>query len=135
MASPQSRKPQRNQRSRTSPKRVLAAAVALGVAVMLLASVVGLAEKYITIRKRVRDLKEEQQRLVAKQEMLVKTNAYIETNEGEERELREKYNVVKPGEGMIVITNPATVGADTGPTTRVGRWWDALLRGLGIRGE
>lgn len=102
---------------------------------MLLASVVGLAEKYIAIRKRVRDLKEEQQRLVKKQETLVKTNAYIETTEGEERELREKYNVVKPGEGMIVITNPANIGTDTGPTTRVGRWWDALLRGLGIRDD
>jgi cell division protein FtsB len=112
---------------------VLGALVALAVAVMLLASVIGLAEKYITIRKRVRDLKEEQARLEQKQEELAKTNAYIETREGEERELREKYNVIKPGEGMIVITEPSGEDMDDGPNTRVGRWWDSLLRGLGIR--
>jgi hypothetical protein len=131
MPTPQLRK----QRSKTSPKRVLAALVAVAVASILLASVVGLTEKYIAIRKRVRDLKEEQKTLATKQEDLQKRNAYIETKEGEERELRERYNVVKPGEGMIVITNPPEAEKKDGPTTRVGKWWDALLRGLGLRKE
>lgn len=124
---------QSRQTKRTSPRRILAAAVALGVAVLLLASVISMAEKYATTRKRVRDLKAEEARLKEKQEELTKRNAYIETKEGEERELREKYNVVKPGEGVVVITEPADTGVKTGPTTRVGRWWDSLMRGLGIR--
>jgi hypothetical protein len=126
--------PIRKQQNRTSPKRILATVVALTVAIILLASVIGLAEKYVTIRKRVHDLKIEEQRLAEKQGQLAKTNSYIETREGEERELREKYNVVKPGEGMIVITDPVDV-VDSGPTSRVGRWWDSLLKGLGLRKE
>lgn len=128
-------KPQLQRQKRTSPKRVLGAVVAVVVAFLLLASVVGLAEKYVAIRKRVRDLKEEQAELAQKQLALKKTNEYIETEEGIERELRTKYNVIKPGEGVIVITNPGDGEEDVGPSSRVGRWWDSLLRGLGIRGE
>lgn len=118
---------------RTAPKRVLGAALALIVAFLLLSSVIGLAEKYVAIQGRVRDLKEEQRELADKKTRLEATNRYIETNEGRERELRAKYNVVKPGEGMIVITEPAPLEGDRGPSSRVGRWWDSLLRGLGLR--
>lgn len=118
---------------RTAPRRVLGAALALLVAFLLLASVIGLAEKYMAIRGHVQDLKEEQTELLAKQARLAETNRYIATPEGRERELRAKYNVVKPGEGMVVITEPASFEGDHGPSTRVGKWWDSLLRGLGIR--
>lgn len=128
MPSPQLRKRQK----RTSPKRILGAAVALVVAFLLLTSVVSLAEKYLTIRHRVRDLKAQEAEAISKQDELKKENQYITTKEGQERELREKYNVVKPGEGMIIITDPAPASSDE-PTSRVGKWWDSLLRGLGIR--
>jgi len=118
---------------RTSPRRVLGAAVALIVVFLLLASVVGLAEKYLAIRNRLKDMKSQQAALALKQAQLRETNSYIETKEGQERELREKYNIVKPGEGMIVITEPEAAAGLGGPTTRVGRWWDSLLRGLGVR--
>lgn len=120
---------------KTSPKRVLAAAVALTVVFLLLASVISLAEKYIAIRKRLRDLKDEQAALVEKQETLRATNEYIETNEGRERELRAKYNVIKPGEGVVIITEPVPSKESEESQSRVGRWWESLLRGLGFKKE
>jgi len=119
--------------NRTSPKRILAATLALIVVFLLLASVVGLAEKYVAIRKRVRALKEEQYQLLVKQEKLRETNEYIETKEGEEYQLRSKYNVVKPGEEVVVITSPEIDTIETVPATRVGRWWESLMKGLGVR--
>ncbi len=127
-------KTQLSQRQRrTSPKRVLGVTVALVVVFLLLASVIGLVEKYIAIRKRVRDLKEEQKLLTEKYVTLQETNRFIETKEGQEYALRSKYNVVKPGEGVIVVTEPSNFLENNGPTTRVGKWWDSLLRGIGIR--
>ncbi len=128
-------KPQLSRQKLTSPKRVLGAVVAVVVAFLLLASVVGLAEKYAAIRGRVRDLKDQQQQLTEKQEALRKANEYIGTKEGAERELRTKYNVIKPGEGMVIITTAAEEEAEEGRFSRIGHWWDSLLRGLGIREE
>ncbi len=117
----------------TSPKRALGAIVALVVVFLLLTSVIGLAEKYHAIRGRVKDLKVEETTLAAKQEELRETNRYIESPEGRERELRAKYNVIKPGEGMVVITEPSEPATDARPSTRVGRWWESLMKGLGIQ--
>ncbi|HVY36249.1 MAG TPA: hypothetical protein VG982_03200, partial [Candidatus Paceibacterota bacterium] len=84
------------------------------------------------IRSRLRNLKEEHATLLQKQETLQKTNDYLSTPEGQEEALREKYNVVKPGEGVVVITTPP--GAENGDhTSRIAKWWDSLLHGLGVR--
>lgn len=118
---------------RASPRRILGAVVAVTVVFLLATSVIGLAEKYIAIRKRVKSLKEEQVVLDQKKASLEENNRYIETREGQERELRTKYNVVLPGEGVVMVTNPSLDHSEDGPSTKIGKWWDSLLRGLGIR--
>jgi cell division protein FtsB len=130
---PKTQLSQRQQR--TSPKRVLGAALALIVAFLLLASVVSLAQKYISIRSRVRGLKEEERTLMVKQEQMRKTNAYLNTPEGQEHLLREKYGVVRPGEGVVMITESTLTPNTEAPKSRVGKWWDSLVRGLGFRKE
>lgn len=117
---------------RISPKRILGATVALVVAFLLLTSVIGLMEKYRVIRGRVRGLKDEQKELLVKQDLLIEKNRYIGTDEGQEYELRSKYNVVKPGEGMIIVTDPESINDINPRDSRVKRWWVSLLRGLGF---
>ena len=121
--------------ARISPKRILGLLVALLAAFLLLTSVVGLGQKYFGIRRHIRDLKNEQANLSAKEKALSAKNAYISTPEGQEEELRTRYNLVKPGEGMIVITTPdEPVVVNTAPKGNVvSRLWDSILHGLGIR--
>lgn len=128
---PKSQLEQRRQGA--SPRRILGVLVAITVVFLLLASVIGLAEKYRAIRHRVRELKQEQVRLDQKKEQLEETNRYIQTKEGQERELRSKYNVIKPGEGVVVVTTPAEDNGKKEYTSKIGQWWDRLLRGVGVR--
>lgn len=123
----------RGRRTTVSPKAVLGTAAALLAVFLLLASVIGLAEKHIAIRKRINDLRTEQGALEKKEDHLTETNAYLATPEGAEQTLRAKFNVVRPGEEMIIITPHAEAAAPAGPDSRIGRWWDTILKGLGIR--
>lgn len=113
-----------------SPKRLLRAIIALIVAFILVNSVVSLVQKYIGIRRHIRDLASEKEELEYKHAQLQRTNDLLTTDAGAERVLREKYNVVKPGEGVIVVVQPTSV-----PTpergSRVSRWWQAIVGGLG----
>ncbi len=119
--------------ARISPKRLIGAAVALVVFFLLLTSVVGLAQKYFAIRTRSKELKEEQATLSQKEATLSSTNAYLATPEGTEESLRERYNYIKPGEQIIVVTPDTSTQNDQPAPSGVAHWWDELLRGLGIR--
>jgi cell division protein FtsB len=112
-----------------STKRIIGAALALVVFFLLLTSVVGLAQKYFAIKHRSRELVAEQATLAAKQNDLAATN----TPEGTEESLRERYNYLKPGEQMIIITPDNTLPPPPAPESTVAHWWDELLHGLGIR--
>ncbi|HWC57901.1 MAG TPA: hypothetical protein VG621_03055 [Candidatus Paceibacterota bacterium] len=114
-----------------SPKRMLGALVAVGVAFLLLMSVIKVTQKYVAARRRIKDLTIQAQDLQQKQTTLTQANAYLATPEGTEQALREKYNVVKPGEGIIIISD--TSPAPSPPQSKVSRWWNAILQGLGIR--
>lgn len=118
-----------------SPKRILATLVAVVVFFLLLTSVINLFEKYRALKKGRAELYKEQEALVHKKVQLKETNAYLETDEGKEQALRDKYNVVKPGEGMIIITTPALEAPEPVHRSRVGRWWDAIVGGLGFGKE
>ena len=116
-----------------SYKRILGTAVALLISFLLLASAITVAGKYLAIRKHVRDLETERATLEEKQRQLIDMNAYLATPEGTEQNLRDKYTIARPGEGVIVVnTNPLTPSAQEG-SSRVSRFWDALLRGIGFR--
>jgi cell division protein FtsB len=114
-----------------SPKDSLGALVALVVAFLLLASVITVAQKYFTIKKHIRELSAEQKILKEKKESLNTMNAFLSTPEGTEKILREKYNVVKPGEGIVVVVDPE-ITLPQQPASRVSRWWHALVEMLGI---
>lgn len=114
-----------------SPKRLLGAMVALVVAFLLLTSVITVAQKYFAIKKHIRELESEQKILKEKKESLNTMNTFLATPEGTEKILREKYNVVKPGESIIVVVEPDIVLPQE-PASRVSRWWHALVEMLGF---
>lgn len=106
--------------------------MALVVAFLLLISVINVAQKYFSIKTHNKDLQNEKLDLERKQMALKSTNDYLDTPEGREQALRDKFNVVKPGEGIVIVT-PVEVSQVPAPKSKVLRWWDAVLRGLGVR--
>jgi hypothetical protein len=118
-----------------SPKRMLGAVIALVLFFLLLMSVIRLAEKYFAIKNRSRELAQEQVTLANKQKDLTTTNAFLATPEGTETSLRERYDYVKPGEQMIIITPTEAGDSPTEAPTGIVKWWDELLEGLGLRKE
>ncbi len=119
-------------KQRLSYKRLLGALIALVLAFLLLTSVVSVASKYFAIKRHIKELNQEQATLAAKHESLEKKNAYLATPAGQEQALRDKYNVVKPGEGMIVIVPPDVSREPEDKPSAVSRWWSAIIAGLGI---
>ncbi len=114
-------------------KRILAAAASLLIFFLLMTSVIGLAGKYFAVQKRNRELAEEATSLQQKEADLASTNAYMASPEGVEEALRQRYNYVKPGEEMILISPEAAAPASEEHQSAVSKWWDDLLRGLGLR--
>ncbi|MFZ4500557.1 MAG: hypothetical protein ACOYMZ_03675 [Minisyncoccia bacterium] len=122
--------------SKLSYKRLLGALIALIAFFMLLTSVIGLAEKYFAIKGRTRELKEKQIKLEQKELALMQENAYLETPDGQQQSLRAKFNVVQPGEEMIIITGPLV--AEPVPLekqSRFSHWWEVIVRGLGLKND
>lgn len=114
-------------------KRALGAAASLLIFFLLMTSVIGLAEKYFAVKKRNRELTEESTSLQQKEVALAATNAYITSPEGTEQSLRERYNYVKPGEEMILISPEAPAPAAAAHQSAVARWWEELLQGIGLK--
>lgn len=115
-----------------SPKRILGALLALVVVFILLTSVISVAGKYVGIKTHIKELTQEHATLAQKHETLSKTNAYLETPQGQEQALRDKYNVVKPGEGMIIVVPADVVVESENRPSAVSRWWKAIISGLGV---
>jgi len=107
--------------------------LALLIFFLLLTSVIRLGQKYFALRARSTDLTEQQAALQQKSTSLAATNAYLATPEGTEQSLRERYNYVKPGEGMIIISPDQTAPPPPPAPTGIAAWWNDLLHGLGLR--
>ena len=118
-----------------SPRRVLSGIIALVVFFILITSVISVAGKYITMRGHIRDLKEQKQELQTKAMDLDAQNAYMDTEEGKEQALRDKYNVVKPGEGIVIVTTEEQPSEKTVSEKGISHVWHAILRGLGFEKE
>lgn len=119
--------------SRTIPaKRLLGTAISLVVFFLLLASVIRLADKYLMLRERNKELKNSHAELVEKEKSLSATNMYLSTDEGIEQSIRERYNYIRPGEELILLTSE-TVVSEPEEKRGVAHWWDQLLRGIGFR--
>jgi cell division protein FtsB len=113
--------------SRIPPKRILGAALSLLILILLLASVVRLGEKYFAVRTRNKELSEETGALQQKSADLSATNAYLSSSQGTEASLRQQYNYVKPGEGMIIVTPAVPASAPVASQSGIVRWWNGLF--------
>lgn len=108
-------------------KRVLGAVFSLLIFILLLASVIRLGEKYFAVRTRNKELVQETDALQQKSADLSATNAYLSSPQGMEASLRQQYNYVKPGEGMIIVTPAVPVSAPAAPQSGIVRWWNGLF--------
>ena len=56
----------------------------------------------------------------------------LKTEEGQEKEIREKYDVKKPGEEIILIVEPKNVASQNATTSgvlgKIGKWFKNLFR-------
>jgi cell division protein FtsB len=50
----------------------------------------------------------------------------LSTPEGTEEEIRSKYSVAKPGENMVIMTNPGATSTASTPTTTES-WWQKII--------
>lgn len=123
-----------NQKRRLiSPRRVLGLVIALGVLAILVSSVSSLYKKHRVIRAHINELKKDQVVLAEKYKSVTDLNERIETTEGREYVLRDKYRMIRPGEGLIVVADqPETVNPKE-KTKVLRRFWDSILTGVGIK--
>ena len=89
--------------------------------------VVSIAEKSIDASRERKLAEAQAASLQEKNDQMSKQLANINTPEGEEAALREQFPVVKPGEHMVVITDPSTdattdVPVEQDPTQKTGFW-------------
>lgn len=119
-------------RQKFTPKRLLASMASIFVTFILLTSTINVAQKYFGIKKNIKDLNNEYSDLKQKSNDLIETNSYMVTAEGEEEALREKYNIVKPGEGMVIVSSLPEVESKN-QKSAVSRIWESILKGLGIK--
>lgn len=125
----------KNTKKKISAKLILSSIVALFVFLLLFSSAINLMRKYFSMRSHIKNLKEEQMALIEKKDAISQMNEYIQTKEGREEVFRDKYRLVKPGEGLIVVTEPAEK-REIVPERKqrfFASVWSSILEGLGLR--
>ncbi len=121
-----------NKKRPISAKQILLAIIAILLFALLLSSVFGLMNKYFAMRGHIRGLKQEKLALEQKKALVTNMNDYIDTKEGQERVFRDKYRLLKPGEGLIVVTNEEPVSSSEVKKPAIRRLWDSIKAGLGF---
>lgn len=122
-----------NKHSSYSTKTVLLFVIAIFVFFMMLSSVVQLTKKYLSIRSHISELKKDEVELKQKKEDLINSNLSLETPEGKEKVFRDSYRLVKPGEGIVVITKDAELDKEQESSSGIKRFWDSILRAFHLR--
>jgi cell division protein FtsB len=120
-----------NNKKRFGSRAILAALVGFSVFFLLLSSVIGLWEKYMAIRAHIKELKQQEVILKQKKDKVTDMNKYLETTEGKEEIFRDTYRLVKPGEGIVVITSDDKESV-VSKKPAILRFWDTIMRGLGL---
>ena len=69
--------------------------------------------------------------LQERQEALSKSISALNTEEGREKELRDRFGVVKPGEKMVILVDNVPV-AKTSVNTVNDSWWRKFLESIGF---
>ena len=114
-------------------RRLLHSRYAIGALVVVLAlsieAVWGIYSKYGKSEELAARMEANLAELQTRKQRLEGLNASLETSEGKEREIRERFGVVREGERTIIIVDEA--GADDGVTPIAPRgWWGAFLAGF-----
>lgn len=78
----------------------------VGIVLLLLYNSLSLFYKKNTVWKKVKILEREKKELIERKENLKKELLDLEESQGVESILREKFNVVRVGEEVIVLTEP-----------------------------
>lgn len=103
-----------------------AIAVLLVLCALLARGVWSVYQKYERSKDLAQRTQAELSELEGRQKTLSQLNASLETEQGKEREIRDRFGVVKPGERMVVVVDDAAQdegGQDGGS----GGWWQSLL--------
>lgn len=111
---------------KVSPKRILALLVALIVCAVLFSSVLELFKKQQKIRVSIKEFEKEKQELQEKYTRVSELNTRVQTKEGQEYILRDKYRMVRPGEELIVVTEDSLVAVEK-KQSGFRRFWDRLF--------
>ena len=90
-------------------------------------------KKYRAIRSHINELKQQEAALKEKKATVTTTNKHLETEEGKEEVFRNTYRLVKPGEGIILITKDSDKEEAISKGARFQKFWDNIMRGLGLR--
>lgn len=98
------------------------------VAVFLAISAFPFYDAYRTTRQKRDEARAKLEELTAHKTEVLQELGDLDTPEGTERILREKYRVGKEGEGVVVITDPTPVVAtDAPPKTGVAGFFERLF--------
>lgn len=81
--------------------------------VFLLYQAISLFVKKITVFKKVEILKTEKESLEKRKEHIAHKNELLDSQFGKEALLRERFNISKPGEELIIITEPKNTNLET----------------------
>ena len=114
-------------------KSILLGFVAFFVFFLLLSSVFSLSKKYFAIRANIKELRDQELRLKEKKVSVTNANDFLETTEGKEQIFRNTYRLVKPGEGIVVITKEESKTQSTRKKPNIEIFWDSILRGLRLK--
>ena len=122
-----------NNKKTLNSRAILAVIVAVLILSLILTSVVGLWKKYQAIRSHIKELKQQEEILRNKKSSMATTNEYLATNEGKEEVFRDSYRLVKPGEGIVVITKDNKGESLAPKEPGIIRFWNSIMRGLGLQ--
>lgn len=72
----------------------------------------------------VKDLEKQTAELENRQKELDQSVTYLKTEEGIDEEIKQRFNVARPGEHVVVIVDPKQLATTTRPENS--SWWKSL---------
>jgi len=107
-------------------KKFLHSRYAIGILIVVLIllahSVWSVYQKYEKSKEISSRMKADLASLQAREDSLKQSIDSLATPEGKEREMRDRFGVVKEGEKMVILVNDAPTGTDASITPETG-WW------------
>ncbi len=113
-------------------KRIYSIPSLILLAIILLLSLRGtwsIMNKKLESEQYVQNLERESQQLEERQKSLEEDINYLSTEEGIDEEIKERFNVSKAGERVVIIVDPKPVATSTTENGQVWykRMWNAII--------